>query len=514
MEIKNKIESQSDDVELEESYYSDDSDTEIEYQECTGLKYTTTITNRIKMRQEGRQFYQKNKKDIYLKFKSHAVPKSSNNEYVVLFRGIRFSPNFFTNKDRRRICLLPEQSADIAGKTEYSSACFRNANFNEGIALGKYMSGRMTEEEQRELETAKTHTANFIDFLYKRTDLKTKVNSKYLYESLLFAILNANTNNYAKMDSIMEKLVLSLKKYQKKLKLTDKDIRTILDAYIDFGTEKRVFDRKSFISTSLRAEIGIGYTLPYIEEENVKGFDPEYDKTGKPKHRHGGIVEVIFVPANEYVEETKKTGRMIQNDDNTFKFVEPKNVDINTRLQFVDLHYARHIGLMRPDIRILEQFEANFMNTIDGKYVVASFPIYYPNFGKKYKPEYKTNYGLDEKTFKNIKEKLASGEKENYNQAIIDLSEILKKHYTELLEKFVSNIINNYEHDGQKTSLFRVLPKIKDGEISTTRAARSCTIDRRYEVKSEKKNIMQQNEKLKTFIALNTAKCTFGIPRT
>ncbi len=506
--------------------FSDDSETEIEFEEPRQHHHKTSVRSRIAMRQEGKTIREiKTKKESVFseKFKSHAIAVSQNYQYICIFRGLRFTQEFFANEDRRRVSLLTEPSADIVGRTEYSSVCFRNAGFEDGTSLGKYISGRISEEDKQKLIDAETRTRKLIQFLYKKTDLKTKVNSRYFYESLLFALLNINTNIYATMDSVMKNLTEYLNKRKVKLGLTNEDIQTISQAYVKFTNEERKFDRKAFISTTLREEIAIGYALPYTEgsgeSETVKGYNPEYGTTGKPKHRHGGMVEVILFPASEYIEECKKTGKMTK-DGNTFKFVSPTFTDADPTLKFVDLHYSRYCGLLRPDSRIVEQFEANFLNTIDGKYVVASFPVYYPNFSKEYDLKYfSRTYGLSKAEYDTIKGKLATGTKKDYNEAMTILSDVLKKHYKILLETFVTTIMNNYEADGKKVQLFRTLPKINEaGEITSEKSLRSCTIHQRFTKKEQDKSIMEQDRTLKTCIAINTspkkAGSYFGIPKT
>ncbi|MDD2839578.1 MAG: hypothetical protein PHY80_00410, partial [Rickettsiales bacterium] len=378
------------------------------------------------------------------------------------------------------------------------------------------------EKDKQKLINAETLTRKFIQFLYKRTDLKPKVNSKYFYESLLFALLNINTNIYATMDSVMKNLVEYLNKRKTKLKLSDEDIQTILHAYRKFDIEEGKFDRKTFISTSLREEIAIGYALPYIEgipeEGTVRGYNPEYDTTGKPKHRHGGMIEIILFPASEYAEECQKTGRMSKVEDG-FKFVPPTIVDDNLIPKFIDLHFSRYSGLLRPDSRIVEQFEANFLNTVDGKYIVASFPVYYPNFSKAYNEQYfLETYGLKRTQYEAIKAKLATGIQKDYNEAITILSDALKEYYKQKLETFVNSIMDSYEINGKKVQLFRTLPKINEtGEIDITRAIRSCTIHQRFGKKEQEKSLKGQDGTLKTCIAINTSPkkegSYFGIPQ-
>ncbi|MDD2839616.1 MAG: hypothetical protein PHY80_00610, partial [Rickettsiales bacterium] len=221
-------------LEVEDDDFSDDSETEVEFEEPRQHIHKSSIRSRIAMRQKGRAIREtKVKKETIFseKFKLHTITASQDNQYICIFRGLRFTPEFFANADRRRASLITEPSADIAGRTEYSSACFRNAGFNDEISLGKYISGRMSEKDKQKLINAETLTRKFIQFLYKRTDLKTKVNSKYFYESLLFALLNINTNIYATMDSVIKNLVEYLNKRKTKLKLSDEDIQTILHAY-------------------------------------------------------------------------------------------------------------------------------------------------------------------------------------------------------------------------------------------------------------------------------------------
>ena len=132
--------------------------------------------------------------------------------------------------------------------------------------------------------------------------------------------------------------------------------------------------------------------------------------------------------------------------------------------QFIDLILSTYRGLLHLKARISEQFEVNFLNKIDGQYVVASFPIYFPNFSKEYDEKYhKNTYGISKKQFEEIKELFKT---QRNIEAIKIINEILIKHFPQQISKLASNIMASYKQDTENIEeyepLKRFFPKIDE----------------------------------------------------
>ena len=387
------------------SDYSEDSDVKIDYYDIIQQK---TETETIKKIIEKRQNYYSNIK----------IPDYRDKKYTCLFRGIKFNNNFFSNDDRRQLNYILKEQNNINGRTEYSSPCFGNSQFPKKI-IGRYLSGNTTDEENKKLQNSAIFTNAFIDFLYKNTHLSTKVNSKYIYNNLFFALLNTNTNSFKEIDDVLSRLTSFLETNKKKLKLNDKKIKIIKNAFKNF-TNSKDFSRTFFISTSLREETAVEYAMPTINENGIIGFNPGYDIHGKPKHRNAGMVEIILYPATKYKKQCNK--------------IIYKKINRKTIPEFIDLHFAREQKLLNPGTRIQEQFEATFLNRIRGKYIVTSFPIYFPNFKKQYDKKYfKEAYGINKKTYDEIKNLFSQNKNIDAMNIIINK---LVKTYSIFLNKF------------------------------------------------------------------------------
>ena len=390
--------------------------------------------------------------------------KLDDKEYVCLFRGIRFSKNMFDNDDRRKAGL----HETISGKTDYCSACFINAELGNEKILGKYISGNITEENLERLHNVENFTKNFIDFLYNRTDLRIKKyknkDESYFYESLLLFLINVNTNTYDNVDDVINKLTSFLTKNREQLEIKEDEIDIIKNAFKDYVQELS-FSKRFFISTSVKEETAIKYALPEIDNKNnIQHFNPEYDTDGKPRHRFGGLIEIIFIPKQIYIDECEKIGRMEQEmNGEVLKYIFKKS-DSKTAPQFIDLILSNYRGLLHLKARINEQFEVNFLNKIDGQYVVASFPIYFPNFSKEYDEKYhKNTYGISKKQFEEIKELFKT---QRNIEAIKIINKILIKHFSQQISKLVSNIMASYKQDTENIEeyepLKRFFPKIDE----------------------------------------------------
>ncbi len=418
------------------------------------------------------------------------IPQYRDKKYICLFRGIKFDYKYFSNSNRRELNYLLSQKNNINGKTQYSSACFGNSQLSTD-SVGKYLSGNTTDEENKKLHYSIRFTNAFIQFLYNNTNLSTKVNSKYFYKNLLFALLNSNTNIFSKMDYLLNQLKTFLETHRQEIGLNDKDIGAIQNAYKNF-TETTEFSRTFFISTSLREETAIKYAMPFIKDNSLVGFNPEYNKNGKPKHRNAGIVEIILYPATKYKQEVEK---MHQTNEKNFP-------------QFIDLHLAKMQGILRPNTRIEEQFEATFLNKIDGKYLVASFPIYFPNFSKEYNKEYFENlYGINKKTYQEIKKLFSTEQKNNYSEAMKKIIESLTKKYTSKLKELSNKII---QQNG-KINSHRFLPKIdQDIKVKLEKSQNSCTIKNRFTKQAKDNGVDNKHPRSQknfiTLISLNTSK--------
>lgn len=325
--------------------------------------------------------------------------------------------------------------------------------------------------------------------------LSTKVNSKYIYNNLFFALLNTNTNSFKEIDDVLSRLTSFLETNKKKLKLNDKKIKIIKNAFKNF-TNSKDFSRTFFISTLLREEEAVKYAMPIINENGIISFNPGYDIHGKPKHRNAGIIEIILYPATKY---KKQCDKIISEEKNNKMIPE-----------FVDLHFARERKLLNLDTRIQEQFEATFLNRIDGKYIIASFPIYFPNFKKQYDKKYfEEAYGINKKTYDKIKNLFS----QNKN---IDAMKIIVRKLLDTYSKKLNKLTNGIISNNGKPKSNRYLPKIDDNRlIKIEKSQTSCTIRNRFTTKyKQNKALNEQNNNLnKAIISLNLSEKMWGFAK-
>ena len=463
-----------------------------DYSEDSGARIKHYDNSQQKIQKETIKTVIGKKQNYYSNIK---IPNYRDKKYVCLFRGIKFNSDFFSNDDRRQLNYVLKKQNDINGRTEYSSSCFGNSQFSKKL-IGKYLSGNTTDENNKTLQNSANLTDAFIDFLYKNTHLSTKVNSKYIYNNLFFALLNTNTNSFSKMDDILSQLTSFLETNKKKLKLNDKKIKIIKNAFKDF-TNSKDFSRTFFISTSLREETAIKYAMPIIDKNQIIGFNPDYDAYGKPKHRNAGMVEIILYSATKYKKQCDKI---------TYKKINRKTIP-----EFIDLYFVREQKLLNLDTRIQEQFEATFLNRINGKYIVASFPIYFPNFKKQYDKKYfEETYGINKKTYDEIKNLFSQNKNIDAMNIIINK---LVKTYSKKLNNLTNDIINN----NGKPKSSKYLPKIDDNMlIKMEKSQKSCTINNRHVNKhKQNKTVNKQNKNLnnnlnKAIILLNLSKKIWG----
>jgi hypothetical protein len=482
---------------LEDDSFSVDSETELEEITTDGddeYRSKQNIRERISDRQKAYKLDPVTDDKYY---RGYDFPQPEDENYIVLYRGIRYDNDFFSDKSRRKATHFVEQN----GRDIFSSAIFRNAGL-EVKAIGDYVADEISQEDEQLLLDQSPKTKDFLEFLYKRTDLKPKINSGYVYGSLLLALIQINTNLYSKVDHYVDELRGFLNKKKQKFGITDEDEQTLLDAFRVFNEEDEIQrpDRKMIISTSVRDKVGIQYALPYVDDYNlIKGFDPEYDNLGKPKHRHGGEVEILFIPQSIYIEQTNKIGKM-SSEEGSKHIYEKGEGDILP--EFTDLHLNRTRRILQPDARIVEQFEVAFFNKIDGKYFIDTFPIYYPNFSKNFDSNYHPlQYGIKTKEkFNDLKIKLTSAD--SYVAGIQDLTEVLQSHYENSIGKMVHNILNSRE--GQVLSVGTPMVDA-DGEIKVKRYLRDATIHSRFDRIKEPKYEKKEHEDMGANISVNTS---------
>ncbi|GDX36323.1 hypothetical protein LBMAG18_08340 [Alphaproteobacteria bacterium] len=481
---------------LEDDNSSVDSETEVEELIIDGdNKYKTTqkIRERISDRQKSHKLDPVSGDKYY---REYEFPQPEGEKYIVLYRGVRYANGFFSDKSRRKAAHFVEQN----GRDVFSGAIFRNAGL-EVKAIGDYVAEDLSQEDKQRLLDQSPKTKDFLEFLYKRTDLRPKINSGYVYGSLLLALIQINTNLYNKVDDYVDELRGFLSKKKQKFGITDEEEETLLKAFKDFKEEAEIQrpDRKTIISTSVRNKVGIQYALPFIEDGLVKGFDPEYDNLGKPKHRHGGEVEILFIPQSVYIAETNKMGKMSSEADR--KHIYEKG-DGDVLPEFTDLHLNRTRRILQPDTRIMEQFEVAFFNKIDGKYFIDTFPIYYPNFSKDFDQNYHpSQYGIKTaKKFNDLKTKLTSAD--TYITGIQDLTEILQGHYESKVGEMLYNILNSRE--GQVLSAGTPMVDA-NGEIKTQRYLRDATIHSRFDQIQEPKYEKKEHADMGANISVNTS---------
>lgn len=456
---------------------SDSSDVEVEFDR----QYTVPLKTRIRSAQNMTEI-ERVRDRLNEQPRMYNFPNSPDGRYVLLFSGVNYLPSYFSNRDRRNSTYYER----ITGKDILSEAIMRNAGLQKSD-IGLYRSGELEEEIVE--ETAKL-TKRFMDFLYKRTDLKPKINSKYVYQSLLFAFSQINTDIYEKVGLLADKIVLYLRGNQKKLKISREEITIINKAFVDFEGENEALKPQKimFVSTSFREKIGVQYALwnfdePEVRDEAYKPFDPEYDRNGKPQHRHGGEVDIIAVPLSVYLEEMAKLGSISRN-------VQVGNLPTyqgqvgNVAPKFVDILVSKIRGTLNPDTRIVEQSELAFLNKVDREYVLDSFPIYYPNFDREYDERYFQNYyGLDRKSFNDIKKGFASEDKNERAKTLKELKNILQEHFIGRIEEAVQKITSHsVAENGDIVHAISVLPKIEsEGNIADNPVAirRSTIADRK-----------------------------------
>lgn len=482
---------------LEDDTSSVDSETEVEELVVDGdneYKPSQNIRERISDRQKAHKLDPISGDKYY---KDYDFPQPEDEKYVVLYRGVRYSDGFFSNKSRRKSAHFIEQN----GRDIFSSAIFRNADLRTE-SIGDYVSDEMTQENKQLLLDEEMRTKKFLEFIYDRTDLKPKINSGYVYGSLLLALVQINTNLYTKVDDYVDELRKFLNEKKQKFGITDEEAKTLVDAFKIFNDEEQNIqrpDRKTIISTSVRDKVGIQYALPYIENEKVKGFDPKYDNLGKPKHRHGGEVEILFIPQSVYVAETNKIGKMSHEADSKHIYEKEEGEVLP---EFTDLHLNRTRRLIQPDTRIMEQFEVAFFNKVDGKYFIDTFPVYYPNFSKDFDANYHPlQYGIKTaEEFNGLKAKLIS--EDSYISGITDLTKILQGHYESKVGKMVYNILNSRE--GQVLSAGTPMVDA-NGEVKTQRYLRDATIHSRFDQVKEPEYEKRRHDDLGANIAINTS---------
>jgi hypothetical protein len=482
---------------LDDDNSSVDSETEIEelvFDEDDEYKPVQSIRERISDRQKAHKLDPISDDKYY---QEYDFPQPEDEKYVVLYRGVRYSDSFFSNKSRRKASHFVEQN----GRDVFSSAIFRNADLGT-TSIGDYVADEMTPENTQLLLNEEPRTKKFLEFLYNRTDLKPKINSGYVYGSLLLALVQINTNLYTKVDNYVDELRYFLNKNKRKFRITDDESQTLLDAFRVFNDEDQDIqrpDRKTIISTSVRSKVGIQYALPYIEGEEIEGFDPQYDETGKPKHRHGGEVEILFIPEGTYIAETNKIGKLSDTADR--KHIYEKEEE-EVLPEFTDLHLNRTRRILQPDIRIVEQFEVAFFNKIDGKYLIDTFPVYYPNFSKDFDPNYHPlQYGIKTaEKFNDLKGKLTSAD--SYITGIQDLTDTLQSHYETKVGEMLNNILNSRE--GQVLSVGTPMVGA-DGKIKMQRYLRDTTIHSRFDRVDEPKYEKKEHDNLGANISINTS---------
>ncbi len=481
---------------LENDNFSDDSETEVEESIIDGGEeylLSKNIRDRVKDRQEALRFDLESGDNVR---REYNFSQSEGDKYVVLYRGVRYSKDFFSDKSRRKAVHFVEQN----GRDIFSGAIFRNAGLNVK-AIGDYVAEELLPEDEQLLLDQSPKTKNFLEFLYNRTDLKPKINSDYVYGSLLLALIQINTNLYTKVDSYIDELIEFLNKKKVKFRITDEEIETLINAFREFNDEEIDLrpDKKTIISTSVRDKIGVQYALPYIEDQVVKGFDPEYDNSGAPKYRHGGEVEILFVPQDIYIEEVSKIGVMSSEDGSRHVYKKGEGV---TLPEFTDLHFNRTRRILNPDTRIVEQFEVAFFNKIDGKYLIETFPIYYPNFSKDFDINYHpSQYGIKTaKEFNKLKAKLVS--QDSYVEGIEDLTATLQSHY----ENMVNNMLSNILQGQKKRGISVVTPMVGDnGEITMRKHLRRATVHSRFDNSQEPQYEKKKHEDMKANISVNTS---------
>jgi len=482
---------------LEDDNFSVDSETEVEELITNGdneYRPTQNIRERISDRQKAHKLDPASGDKYY---REYDFPQPEDEKYIVLYRGVRYANDFFSDKSRRKAAHFVEQN----GRDVFSGAIFRNAGL-EVKAIGDYAAEDLSQEDQHLLLDQSPKTKKFLEILYNRTDLKPKINSGYVYGSLLLALIQINTNLYTKVDDYVDELRGFLDKKKEKFQISDEEVQTLLNAFRVFNEEEAEIqrpDRKTIISTSVRDKVGIQYALPYVEDGRVKGFDPEYDNLGKPKHRHGGEVEILFIPQSVYIAETNKMGKMSSEADSKHIYEKGEG---DVLPEFTDLHLNRTRRILQPDTRIMEQFEVAFFNKIDGKYFIDTFPIYYPNFSKDFDPNYHPlQYGIKTaEKFNDLKTKLTSAD--TYIAGIQDLTEVLQGHYENSVGKMVYNILNSRE--GQVLSAGTPMVDA-NGEIKTQRYLRDATIHSRFDQVQEPKYEKKEHADMGANISVNTS---------
>jgi hypothetical protein len=482
---------------LEDDSLSVDSETELEELIADGDNEYRSTQNIREMIGDRQKAYKLDPAIGDKHCREYVFPKPDDEKYIVLYRGVRYANGFFSDKSRRKAAHFVEQN----GRDVFSSAIFRNAGL-EVKAIGDYVADEISQEDGQLLLDQSPKTKDFLEFLYKRTDLKPKINSGYVYGSLLLALIQINTNLYSKVDYYVDELRGFLNKKKQKFGITDEDAQTLLNAFRVFNEEEAEIqrpDRKIIISTSVRDKVGIQYALPYVEDDLIKGFDPEYDNLGKPKHRHGGEVEILFIPQSVYIAQTNKIGKMSSEADSKHIYEKGEG---DVLPEFTDLHLNRTRRILQPDTRIMEQFEVAFFNKIDGKYFIDTFPIYYPNFSKDFDQNYHPlQYGIKTpEKFNDLKTKLTS--LDTYIAGIQDLTEVLQGHYESSVRKMVHNILNSRE--GQVLSAGTPMVDA-NGEINVQRYLRDATIHTRFDHVQEPKYEKKEHEDMGANISVNTS---------
>ena len=131
---------------LEDDNSSVDSETEVEELTDVGDSEYISVQN-IRQRISDHQKAYKIEPisgDKY--YKAYDFPQPEDEKYLVLYRGVRYSTSFFSNKSRRKASHFVEQN----GRDFFSSAIYRNADLR-CTSIGDYIADELSQEARRSL---------------------------------------------------------------------------------------------------------------------------------------------------------------------------------------------------------------------------------------------------------------------------------------------------------------------------------------------------------------------------
>lgn len=350
------------------------------------------------------------------KLKTYKLSDSIDGKYVVLFRGLKYNSDFFSLSARKLMCYFE----DISDKPIFSSFVFDSAKIYKQ-SIGDFISTRLECRNFGIVTEALAHTKKFISFLYKRMDMSPALDD-FIFSNMLIMLVQANVNLRRRVENLTVELAKYLKTNYEALNINTEELLILTEAFKDYSNS---IGKNLVISTTFRANIAVKYALPFIIPAEF--LNPEYNKDGKPKNRTCGEVDIIVVPLAKYIYEFSKIN-------------EPENKTSESP-EFIDISASHIVGHFPMKTELFrDNEEVAFLGYIPGNYVIESFPIYLPDLSKKYEVKYfEDMFGLTLENYISIKAKLLNDT--TYNNGIIELMDILLKHYSFEIENKMLPVI-------------------------------------------------------------------------